>query len=110
MEAVDFKAQQLGAERMERAQPDAVRLGADEVGHAFLHFLGGLIGKGNGQDAVRCDAQFQEVSNAAGQDLGLARTGASRNQQRPFGMLDGFTLAVVEGIKNRIHALFPFYR
>ena len=110
MEAVDFKAQQLGAERMERAQPDAVGLGADEVGHAFLHFLGSLIGKGNGQDAVRRDAQFQEMSNAAGQDLGLARTGASRNQQRPFGMLDGFTLAVVEGIKNRIHALFPFYR
>lgn len=56
MEAVDFKAQQLGAERVKRTQPDAVGLGTDEVGHTFLHFLGGLVGKGNGQDAVRRDA------------------------------------------------------
>ena len=58
VKAVDFKAQQLGTEGMEGAEPDGIGLGPDEVLDTLFHFLGSLIGKGDGQDPVRRDAEL----------------------------------------------------
>ena len=88
---------------MEGAEPDGIGLGPDEVLDTLFHFLGGLIGKGNGQDAVRRDAELQEVGDAAGQNLGLPRSGAGSDQERALCMIYGLTLAVVQGVENRIH-------
>ena len=57
---------------MEGAEPNAFGIGADEVLYTFAHFLGGLVGKGNGQDMVGSDAFFEEIGNAARKDLSLA--------------------------------------
>ena len=103
VKAVDFKAQQFRTEGMEGAEPNGIGLGPDEVLDALFHFLGGLIGKGNGQDAVGRDAELQEVGDAAGQNLGLPRSGAGGNEKRALCMVYGLTLAVVQGVENRIH-------
>jgi hypothetical protein len=91
LEAVDFKAQQLGAEGMERTQPDAC-LPRHRRGWSTRSriSLAALLVKVMARMRYGATPKFQEMGDAAGQDLCLARTGTGRYQQRPFGMLDGF--------------------
>ena len=96
--AVDFKAQQFGAERMEGADPHAFSPRADQLFHSFPHFLGRLIGEGNRQDGIGRHTLLQQVGNAAGQYLRLPRPGTGRDEQRPFGQLHRFELPVVQCI------------
>ena len=38
---------------MKRHRPDVLRLRAEKIGKPFLHFISGLVGKGDGDDAPR---------------------------------------------------------
>src|SRR5262249_34732711 len=72
--------------------------------HAVAHFLGGLIGEGDGENLARPHAVIQnEVRNAVRDDAGLAAAGAGQDEERTFGVLDGLALPGIE-LCEEIHS------
>ena len=65
-------------------------------GGPLLHFLGRLVGEGDGQDAIGRDAVANQLGDAEGDHPSLARAGPRQDQQRPGKRLDGFFLRRVE--------------
>ncbi len=56
---------------------------------ALAHLAGRFVGKGHGQNRIRRDALFfDQPRNPAGNHARLARAGAGKYQQRPFGGLN----------------------
>ncbi len=50
----------------------------------MLHLVGGLVGERDGEDLERADTTItDEVGDASGEHLGLARPGAGHDEQRP---------------------------
>ena len=102
---LDVLSQDARAERMKRGNgrtsgffPAVLRAGTrDELGHALLHFAGGLVGEGHGQDFGGRDAAFDHVSDAESNDAGLARAGAGENEHGAANGLDGQALLRIEG-------------
>ena len=75
-EGFDVAAENADAERVEGGDQ---RLGeggvAEKSVDAFAHFLGGLVGEGDGEDGVGGDAFFaDEPGDAAGDDASLCRS------------------------------------
>ena len=65
------------------------------------HFFRGFVGERDGEDFVRFRvAVADEVRDAAGDDPGLPRPGSGEDQQRAFGVKNGFALFGVEGVRN----------
>ena len=76
-------AQDAHADGVEGRYPHALGHGANQPAHALLHFRGGLISKGNGEDLPRIyPAMAHEIGNAAGKHRCLAGTGARHDEQR----------------------------
>ena len=69
---------------------------ADQFGDALLHFAGGLVGEGDGEDVSGRDALRDEVGDAEGDDAGFARAGAGQNQNRAVQRFDGLALLGIE--------------
>ena len=64
-------------------------------------------GSGTSENPFRIDAlRPDQMGNSVGNDLGLARTGACQQQQRPFGMQHCFKLLWIEGIQTHKVTLF----
>jgi hypothetical protein len=70
--------------------------GADELVDALGHFLGSLVGKGDGEDGVGRDvAFFNEVRDAMGDDAGFAGAGTGEQQN---GAVHGFNAGGLLGV------------
>ena len=94
--------QQAGAHGVEGAQPQIVRLLAEQLFQAGFHLAGGLVGEGHRQDVVRAHLLgLHQVGNAVGQHAGLAgaRPGQHQDLARPGG--HGLALLRVERIQER---------
>ena len=64
--------------------------------HPLPHFLGGILGVGDGQDFVGPGVAFaDQMGDAPGENGGLARARAGDDQHRPVDVFDGFALALV---------------
>ncbi len=82
--------EQAVGHRVERAAPDTGGMGSglgpgdpsDGVGPSD-HLLGGPAGEGEQHDAARVDARADQVSDAVGERLGLARAGSGDDENRP---------------------------
>ena len=85
---------------MESADPHAARVDGKLRGDARQHFLGGLVGEGHCQNAIRADvAGLDQPDDARGEHARLARSGASQDQRVLVGQRDGrklFRIEVVE--------------
>ncbi len=104
----DVAAQDADAEAVEggnsRLRERAV---AEDLCHALAHLLCGLVGEGDGEDAVGRDAALlDEISDAVGDDAGLA---AARAGEQEHGPIDGenalalLRVHVCEEIGHRVH-------
>ncbi|OIQ65923.1 hypothetical protein GALL_525140 [mine drainage metagenome] len=94
-------AQDLGGDGVEGAQPaQALGLGADDVGDAFPHLLGRLVGEGDREQLPRLGpAGGENVGQTGGQHAGLAGAGAGQDQDRPLGRLDRRPLLGVQPLQ-----------
>src|SRR5581483_6000848 len=94
---------------MKRADRGALRLGIDirigprlglsafartgnKLSDALLHFTRGFVGKSHRQDISRGDPFLNEVSDAIGDDPGLASPCPRQDQKRSIESLDSFAL------------------
>ena len=99
-------AQQVGvltqhahAHGVERAYPHAAGAAGDERCQTLAHLGRSLVGKRDGQDLPGLNVQVaQHVGDAEGQDAGLARAGAGKDQQWTFGRQDRLALGRVQAI------------
>ncbi|CAB4581237.1 unannotated protein [freshwater metagenome] len=73
----------------------------NERGDALFHLASGLIREGDGEDFERRHTKVaDEMSNALGEHTGLARTGASDDEQRAFGVGHGLVLDGIEALEE----------
>ena len=70
------------ANGVKRAAPQLAHVLPDQVCHAPHHFLGGLVGEGEEQNAVGRYALFQQVRHTISERARLARTRAGNYQSR----------------------------
>ena len=76
------------------------RLGfGEEFVDAFLHFAGGLVGEGDGEDVAGRDPLGDEMGNAERDDAGLAGAGAGEDQHRAVQRFNGLALLGIERIQ-----------
>ena len=93
-------AQDLGADRMERAEPRHALMRAGEHAHPLAHLARRLVGEGDRQDLVRPRAAGgDQMGDAGGQHAGLADAGAGEHQHRPVERLDGCALFRVQPLE-----------
>ena len=89
--------QQPRAQRVERRDPHLPAVDAEQRLDARPHLLGGLVGEGDGEDAVGLGEPLaDEVGDAMRDDARLARARAGEDQQRTFGLENGFLLFGIE--------------
>ncbi len=93
-----FLAQNTHSQRVKSANGQPARiLFAEHLAHAFLHFFGGFVGKGNRGDVVRRIACFgNQIADFLGNHAGFAAAGTGQDQQRPCQILNGLLLLGVE--------------
>ncbi|MBL4864736.1 MAG: hypothetical protein JKY63_07640 [Rhodobiaceae bacterium] len=78
-------------------------LGATDLNrHTLSHFAGGLIGKGQCQNAPRRCALFDDLRDPTRDDPRLARASSSQDQQRAFRMKHCLLLCIGEPIGDGI--------
>jgi hypothetical protein len=97
-ERAALAAQDVEAQGVEGAhgQLGGGRAIAEQVADALAHLLGGLVGEGQGGDGLGADAEIEEVSDAIGDDAGLARASAGQDQERATAVEDRGPLRRVE--------------
>jgi hypothetical protein len=107
-EAVDVLLEELHAQGMKgRDDHPLGPLAADQLDHPFAHFPGRLVGEGHRQDGRgRHLAPEQQVSDAIGDDPGLAGTGPGEQQQGAEVVLNGGTLFGVKGLEIHLDSGF----
>ena len=92
---VAVAAQQAHAKRVEGGEVGR-RIQArflQQRGYAFAHLVGRLVGEGHGQDGRgRHATRGYDVRDAMRDDASLTAAGPRQNEQRAFGMRDGFAL------------------
>ena len=77
---------------------------AEKAVDALAHFVGGLVGEGDGEDGVGGDALFlDEPGDAAGDDAGLSGAGAGEDEQGAFGGFNGGALFGIQIVDERLH-------
>ncbi len=104
-QSLDIAAQNAHAERMKRRNE---RLGkrrmAENPVDALRHLAGGLVGEGDGENGVGRDALFlNEPGDSAGDDAGLARAGAGKDEQRALGGFNSSALFGIQIGEERLH-------
>ena len=96
---IGMSSQNPDAKRMKGAQQRRGVLTGEDALEAVAHFLGCLVGEGDGQNLLRL-AQFpiNEMSNLVGEGPGLAAPRSGQNEHGAFGLGDGkFLLRVQMG-------------
>ena len=63
---------------------------------ALLHFAGGLVGEGDGENIGRRHAPGNQMSDAERDDTRLAGAGPGQDQQRAVQRFDGLALLGIE--------------
>ncbi len=99
---LSLPAQNTGAYGVERAQHNPFRcLLGQKALDAFRHFLGGFVGKGDGQDLPGSHAlDRDEVGDTLGEHPRLTGPRAGHHQDRSVASRDGFHLLFVEFIEK----------
>ena len=93
-------AQHAHAHGVERADPHAAHAVAQQGLEAVAHLGGGLVGEGDGEDAVGAHAEIlDDVGDAVREHARLARTRAGEHEQRPLGGEHRLALLRVERIQ-----------
>ena len=96
---VGVLAQHAHAHSMEGAHPHATGAAGNECRQTLAHLCRGLVGKRDGKNLPRLNAQVAEhMSDAEGQDAGLARASTGKDQQRALGGQDRLALGGIEAI------------
>ena len=93
-------AQNLGADRVERAEPRHRLLRTGEDSNPLAHLPRGLVGEGHRQDLMGAGAAGRnDVRDSGGQDARLAHAGAGENENRPVQRLDRPALLFVQPLE-----------
>ena len=96
---VSVLAQHAHAHSMEGAHPHAAGTAGDECRQTLAHLGRGLVGKRDGKDLPGLNTQVAEhMCDAEGQDAGLARAGAGKDQQRTLGGQDRLALGGIKAV------------
>lgn len=75
-------AQQAITQTMESTNPQAARIDGQNRRQPGQHFLGGFVGKGDGQQTTGRDlTRGDQPGNTGGEDTGLAGPGTGKNQR-----------------------------
>ena len=101
-------AQDADAQRMERRY---VRFGfpfsADQFADPLLHFVGGFVGEGHCQDALRFNTLVNKLSDARRHDARLAAACPGQHEQRARFGENGVALGWIQRFhKCPIHSQF----
>ena len=92
-----MRAQESVAQAVKSANPHTPHIDRQHGAKPRHHFLGGLVGEGDGHYAGgRHLPGLQQPGDTRGQHPGLARAGASQNQRMFSGQRDGGALLGVE--------------
>jgi len=84
---------------MEGAYPHATGAAGNECRQTLTHLGRGLVGKRDGKDLPGLNAQVAEhMCDTEGQDAGLARAGAGKDQQRALGGQDRLALSGIKAV------------
>ena len=91
---------------MERAEPGhALNRLADQRGNALLHFAGGFVGEGDGENLAREGfAGGQNMRDTGGQYAGFAGARAAKNQNRAVSGFDGEALFGIQAFEIKSSA------
>ncbi len=89
-------AQQPHPERMKGADQHLLRGAASQRAGALAHFGGGLVGEGDGGDALRGQPVLDQARDLVRDHARLARTGPGQHQARAAVVRDGLELSGVE--------------
>ena len=92
---------------MEGRNPGTAR--AAELLRSRLHFAGGLVGKGDGENIVVRDSRAQQVGYAMGDDTGLAAARPGKDHQRSIDVGYRFSLGRIELGQEVVESCF-FHR
>ena len=84
------------AKRVKGADQYLLGLAADQTGGALAHFGGGLVGKGDGRNAARGQAVFNQPPDLVRDHPGLARARTSQHKAGAFGVMHGLELSEIE--------------
>ena len=98
IDELGMPAQDLGADRVEGAEPGhALADLADQRGDALLHLPRGLVREGDREDLEGARlARGDQMRDPRGEHPRLSRPGTGQHQNRPLRRLDGATLLVVQ--------------
>ena len=102
-QVVDIAPEDAEGLAVEGADVDPGRHAADQVDDALAHFVGGLVGEGDGEDVPGGDAGGDEIGDAAGDDAGLAGAGAGEDEQGAVDVVDGGALLGVQTAEIERH-------
>lgn len=94
-----FAAKEASAKGVERGNPNIGGVaagGAQEVGDAPAHLLGGFVGEGYGENVSGGNALLDEVRDAIGDDARFSGAGAGEDQHGAIGGKDGFALLRIQ--------------
>ena len=91
-------AQHAHAQRVKGADDDFFGGLADQPLGAFAHFGGGLVGEGDGGNALRRAARLDQPCDLVRDDPRFARPRPGQHQTRPVQVVDCFLLRDVEAI------------
>ncbi|MCY1365652.1 hypothetical protein D9M69_525100 [compost metagenome] len=96
------RAQQAVAQAVEGADPHAAHVHRQHRGQPRHHFLGGLVGEGDGQDATGGHLpRLQQPGDAGGEHPRLAGAGTGKDERVARGQRDGSKLLGVEVVQQR---------
>jgi len=96
--------QQASTEAVERADGEIPQRGlAEQAAQPLAHLASRLVGKGDGQDGARGNAEVpDQVRDAVRQHARLARSGAGQDQQRPVAMRHRRALLGIERVEDLV--------
>src|SRR5690606_1247828 len=97
-QALVLLADDVKAQVVEGGDGQAPAFGAaQQHADALLHLPGGLVGEGHGDDVLGTDAALlDQIGDLAGDDTGLAATGAGQHEQGAADIAHSFMYTGVE--------------
>ena len=82
---------------MEGTDPHSRGLLVEQLGDAFAHLAGGLVGEGHGKNLIGTRVSLLDQSrDTRGEDARLSRPRTGEDEQRAFSVIDSITLRRIE--------------
>ena len=94
-----FHPEDLGEDAVEGSHPNVARICTHYLLNPRPHFLGGLVGKSEGEDVEGVDALVHQMRNAVRKHPGFARSCTCYDHHRPFCTLHSCTLFLVQQVQ-----------